>query len=257
MTMRQIVLAGLTLPFLGTALGAALALPLRGRMNAAIRRMTTGFAGGVMLAAAVWSLLIPAMEQCREMGVLCWVPAVLGYWFGALMLAAAQRFVPMPEEFVLSAGGRLPRGEAMMAVAIALHNLPEGMAVGAACAGLLSGSGVSGAAVLALAAGIAIQNVPEGAVISMPLAARGLPKRRAMLLGVLSGAVEPLGAMLTMAFAAWLCPAIPLLLGFAAGAMAHVTAGELIPQAAQEEGEAGTLAFSLGFTLMMALDVAL
>ena len=238
------------IPFLGTGLGAACVFGMRGRMTGGLRRALSGFAAGVMAAASVWSLLLPAMEQSAAMGAWAFLPAAAGYWAGAAFLMACERLLPW-----LSAAGE--RSEAMLALAVTIHNLPEGMAVGVACAALAQGgAGVTAAGVLSLALGIAIQNVPEGAIISMPLRAGGAGKGRAFLAGALSGAIEPVGALMTLWLSGLLAPMMPAFLGFAAGAMLHVVAWELLPEAG-EGAPTGAALFSLGFTLMMALDVAL
>ena len=242
---------GILIPFAGTSLGAACVFVMRRRLNAPVRRALTGFAAGVMIAASVWSLIIPAMEQSAGLGPWAFLPAVLGFWAGVLFLLLLDRVLPC-----LSAS---PGHSAMQVLAVTLHNLPEGMAVGAvAAAWLRGGAGVTAAGMLALSLGIAIQNFPEGAIISMPLRAEGLDRGRAFACGVLSGAVEPIGALATVALSAFVVPLLPYLLGFAAGAMAYVVVAELIPgMQAEPRAALGTLAFALGFTLMMSLDVAL
>ena len=243
MTIARAVL----IPFLGTGLGAACVFGMRGRMSDALRRALSGFAAGVMAAASVWSLLLPAIEQSAPLGAWAFLPAAAGYWAGAAFLMACERFLPQ-----LSAAGE--RSEALLTLAVTVHNLPEGMAVGVACAALTQGAaGVSAAGVFSLALGIAIQNLPEGAIIALPLRASGMGRGRSFLAGALSGAVEPVGALLTLWLSGLLAPMMPAFLGFAAGAMLHVVARELLPEA----GEGSAALFSLGFTLMMALDVAM
>ncbi len=249
------------LPFLGTTLGAACVLFMKERLSPPVQRGLTGFAAGVMVAASVWSLLIPAMEQAEGMGVWSFVPAVAGFWLGILFLLLLDKAVPH-----LHQGSSEPEGPksplkktTMLVLAVALHNIPEGMAVGVVYAGYLSGNEtITLTGVIALSLGIAIQNFPEGAIISMPLRAEGVKKRDAFLWGILSGAVEPLAALLTIWAAHWVIPVLPYLLSFAAGAMIYVVVEELIPEMSQgKHSNLGTLSFSLGFTLMLALDVAL
>ncbi len=253
------MLQGVLLPFLGTVLGAGCVLFLQTRPHPAVLRGLTGFAAGVMVAASIWSLLIPAIEQSD--GVWSFVPAVAGFWLGILFLLALDRAIPH-----LHRGSSDPEGphamlsrSAMLVLAVTLHNIPEGMAVGAVYAGWLSGEqtiALAGAVTLAL--GIAIQNFPEGAILSLPLRAEGMKKSSAFFWGALSGAVEPLSALLTVWAAHWIIPALPYLLSFAAGAMLYVVVEELIPEMSQgKHSNLGTVCFSLGFTLMLALDVAL
>ena len=241
------------IPFFGTSLGAACALVMRGGLDPALRRALAGFAAGVMTAASVWSLLLPAIGQSGALGRWAFVPATAGFWTGALFLWLAGRLMPLPraEESPASRA----RSETMLALAVTIHNLPEGMAVGVACAALAQGApGVTAAGVLSLAMGIAIQNIPEGAIISLPLRASGKGRGRAFACGALSGVVEPLGALATIWLSGLVAPLLPGFLGFAAGAMLWVAAGELLPEAG---GSGGAALFSLGFTVMMALDVAL
>ena len=247
---------GILIPFLGTSLGAACAFAMRGGLNPRVQRALNGFAAGVMAAASVWSLLLPAIRQCAGLGRLAFLPAAAGLWAGVLFMLLPDRAAPCPHAGAES-GGRRRVGR--LALAVTIHNLPEGMAVGAAYAGLLrGGAGLSSAGALALALGIAVQNLPEGAIVSMPLRAGGAGRGRAFLLGVLSGAVEPAGALLTLWLAALIVPALPGLLAFAAGAMLCVAVGELIPEALSgPRPAAGTALFALGFTAMMALDCAM
>lgn len=226
-----------------------------------VQRALTGFAAGVMVAASIWSLIIPAMEQSEGMGRFAFVPAVIGFWMGILFLLFLDSVIPHLHMYADKAEGpssKLKR-TTMMVLAVTLHNLPEGMAVGVVYAGLLSGkASVTSGAALALALGIAIQNFPEGAIISMPLHAEGKSRMAAFWDGVLSGAVEPLGALLTIFAAGFFLPSMPYLLSFAAGAMLYVVVEELIPEMSEgEHSNIGVLMFALGFTLMMALDVAL
>ena len=255
------VILGLLIPFVGTSLGAALVFFMRGQLSREVERALTGFAAGVMVAASVWSLLVPAMEASDAWGKLAFVPAALGFWLGTLFLLVLDHVIPhlhLGEDAPEGPSTRLAR-TTLMVLAVTLHNIPEGMAVGVVFAGWLSGmSTVSLAGAMALALGIAIQNFPEGAIISLPLRAEGASKAKAFLGGFGSGVVEPLGALLTIAFAAQLVPYLPYLLGFAAGAMMYVVVEELVPEMAEgAHSHTGVLLFAVGFTLMMALDVAL
>lgn len=255
------IIATLGLPFLGTVLGAACVFFMRGQMNRTVQRILTGFAAGVMVAASVWSLIIPAIDQSEHMGKLAFFPAFVGVWAGFLFLLLLDRLIPH-----LHLNSEQPEGTAsslgkstMMVLAVALHNLPEGMAVGVVAAGYLNGNeGISAAAVLALSIGIALQNLPEGAIISMPLASNGMKRSRAFGYGVASGVVEPVGAVLTILLAELMVPVLPYMLSFAAGAMLYVVVEELIPEMSEgEHSNIGTLFFAVGFSLMMMLDVAL
>lgn len=252
---------GLLIPFLGTGLGSACVFFMRNELRQDVQKILTGFAAGVMVAASVWSLLIPAIEQGAERGKLAVLPAVLGFWLGILFLLLMDHLVPHLHQFSDEAEGprsRLRR-TTMMVLAVTLHNIPEGMAIGVVYAGYLAGSAnISATAALALALGIAIQNFPEGAIISMPLHAQGESRMKAFVNGVLSGAVEPVGALLTILATALVLPALPYLLSFAAGAMLYVVVEELIPEmSVGVHSDFGTLAFGLGFSLMMYLDVVL
>ena len=245
------------IPFLGTSLGAACVFVMRKELGGAVRRALAGFAAGVMVAASVWSLILPAIEESAALGAWAFVPAAAGLWVGVLFLMLLGRLIPRLRATGRAAHGRAGR-EAMLVLAVTLHNLPEGMAVGVACAALMQGAvGLTAAGTLSLAMGIAIQNIPEGAIISMPLRAAGDGKGRAFLGGVLSGAVEPAGALLTIWLSGLIAPLMPVMLSFAAGAMLYVAAQELIPEAAEGGSDLGAALFSLGFTVMMALDVAL
>ena len=259
--MLKTVLTGLLLPFLGTAAGSACVFFMKHDLGRQVQRALTGSAAGVMTAASIWSLLIPAMEMAEENGKLAFLPAVIGSWCGILFLLLLDSIIPhlhMNADKAEGIPSKLAR-TTMMVLAVTLHNIPEGMAVGVVYAGLLSGSETmrTGGA-FALALGIAIQNCPEGAIISMPLHAEGKSKWRSFLDGVLSGAVEPIGALLTILFAGLVLPAMPYLLSFAAGAMIYVVVEELIPEMSEgEHSNIGVIFFSVGFTLMMILDVAL
>ncbi len=255
------VAEGIAIPFIGTALGSACVFFMKKQLSRGVQRALTGFAGGVMTAASIWSLLIPAMNQCAGMERLAFIPAVSGFWLGILFLLLLDRIIPHLHMNAEKAEGIKSKAKktTMMVLAVTLHNIPEGMAVGVVFAGLLSGSAeITAGGALVLSLGIAIQNFPEGAIISMPLHAEGRTKGRAFLDGALSGAVEPAGALLTVLFAGMFVPAMPYLLSFAAGAMIYVVVEELIPEmSAGEHSNIGVLMFALGFTVMMALDVAL
>ena len=252
---------GILIPFLGTSLGAACVFFMKKTLSDMVQRALTGFAAGVMVAASVWSLLIPAMEQSAGMGKLSFVPAVVGFWIGILFLLGLDHIVP--HLHVKSGQTEGPKSKlrrtTMMVLAVTLHNIPESMAVGVVYAGYLSGSAqITAAGALALSLGIAIQNFPEGAIISMPLRAEGMKKGKAFCGGVLSGVVEPIGAVLTILAAQLVVPALPYLLSFAAGAMLYVVVEELIPEMSQgSHSNIGTLFFAVGFSIMMMLDVAL
>ena len=259
--MKTEVILAIILPFLGTCFGSGFVYLLKGEMGRGLQRALTGFAAGVMVAASVWSLIIPAMEHSEHLGKLSFLPAFVGVWAGILFLLILDQIIPH-----LHLNSQCPEGvpcnlgkSTMMVLAVALHNLPEGMAVGVVAAGWLTGSeSVSAAGALALALGIAIQNVPEGAIISMPLKSQGMKRSRAFGYGVASGIVEPLGAIGTILLASFVVPVLPYLLAFAAGAMLYVVVEELIPEMSEGgHSNVGTVFFGVGFTLMMVLDVAL
>ena len=255
------VLRGICIPFLGTMLGAACVFFQKNNMHPLVQKVLTGFAAGVMVAASIWSLLIPAMDQVESMGKFAFVPAVIGFWLEVLFLLALDFVIPHMHLGSSEAEGPKTnlKKTTMMVLAVTLHNIPEGMAIGVVYAGLLLGEQeISLAAATALSIGIAIQNFPEGAIISMPLQAEGMKKPKAFVLGALSGIVEPIGAVLTVLAAGLVVPVLPYLLSFAAGAMIYVVVEELIPEMSQgKHTNIGTIAFTAGFTLMMMLDVAL
>lgn len=255
------VLIGVLLPLAGTVLGAACVFFMRREMDQAVHHGLLGLASGVMTAASVWSLLIPAMDQAGDLGKWAFFPAAIGLWIGFLFLLLIDHLIPHLHKNGSEAEGPecgLPRS-AMMVLAVILHNIPEGMAVGVVCAGWLSGqSGIGMTAVIALALGIAIQNFPEGAIVSLPLRSEGVSRSKAFAWGALSGIVEPIGTILTICLAELFVPALPYLLGFAAGAMLYVVVEDLIPEMSLgKHSNVGTLCFAAGFVLMMALDVAL
>ena len=255
------VVTGLLIPFLGTSAGSACVFFLRKELRIGVQRALTGFAAGVMVAASIWSLIVPAIDQSAAMGRWAFLPAFAGFWLGVGFLLLLDHIIPHLHRRIDQPEGpqsRLGR-TAMLVLAVTLHNIPEGMAVGVVYAGLRNGSGsITAGGALALALGIAIQNFPEGAIISMPLYAEGKSKPKSFALGVLSGAVEPIFGALTVAIAALVVPAMPVLLSFAAGAMLYVVVEELIPEmSAGEHSNIGVVSFAVGFSLMMALDVAL
>lgn len=255
------IFIGILIPFVGTTLGAACVLFMKGGLNQKVQKALAGFAAGVMVAASVWSLIIPAIEKSEHMGKWSFVPAVTGFWLGIIFLLLLDHIVPH-----LHVNSDIPEGPksslkktTTMVLAVALHNIPEGMAVGVVYAGLKSGNAViTASGALALSIGIAIQNFPEGAIISLPLRAEGMSRKKACLYGILSGVVEPIGAIITLELTGIVVPALPYLLCFAAGAMIYVVVEELIPEAVEgEHTNIGTLMFALGFSIMMVMDVAL
>lgn len=257
----NMVFYGILIPFLGTVLGAACVFFMRGAMSDSLQRALSGFAAGVMVAASIWSLLIPAIDQSAHMGQLSFIPAAAGFWIGILFLLLLDHLIPHLHRNAQSAEGpeSTLQKSTMLLLAVTLHNIPEGMAVGVVYAGYLSGSTqITLMGALALSIGIAIQNFPEGAIISMPLRSEGMKKSRAFLGGALSGVVEPVGAVLTILAASSIVPLLPYFLSFAAGAMLYVVVEELIPEmSAGKHSNIGTVFFAVGFSVMMILDVAL
>ncbi|MCH5250786.1 MAG: ZIP family metal transporter [Lachnospiraceae bacterium] len=252
---------GLMIPFLGTAAGASCVLFMRNALNPLLEKVLLGFASGVMVAASVWSLLIPAIDMSEGYGKLAFIPAAVGFASGIAFLYGLDKLIPH-----LHLGGNKPEGPksgltktAMLALAVTLHNIPEGMAVGVVFAGVVSGNNeITMAAAFALAVGIAIQNFPEGAIISMPMKSNGTGKRKAFTYGVLSGIVEPIGAFITLLITGAIEKALPFLLAFAAGAMLFVVVEELIPEASRDgDSDGATIGFAVGFLIMMILDVTL
>ena len=255
------VFVGLLIPFLGTTAGAACVFFMKKTLGDLVQRSLAGFAAGVMVAASIWSLLIPAIDQSAHLGKLSFLPAFAGFWCGILFLLALDHLIPhlhVGSEQAEGPKSNLSR-TVMMVLAVTLHNIPEGMAVGVMYAGFLSDNPqITAASALALSLGIAIQNFPEGAIISLPLRAEGESKGRAFLGGVFSGVVEPIGAVLTIRAAQLVIPALPYLLSFAAGAMLYVVVEELIPEMSQgRHSNLGMVFFAVGFSVMMVLDVAL
>lgn len=255
------IVLGLLLPFIGTTLGASCVFLLKDRINPKVQKGLLGFASGVMVAASVWSLLIPAIDMSEDMGKLSFVPAVVGFAIGIAFLLFMDKVVPH-----LHIDSETPEGlssnlkkNTMLVLAVTLHNIPEGMAVGVIFAGLVSGnSEITLAAALSLAIGIAIQNFPEGAIISLPLKSEGTSRAKAFSLGLMSGIVEPIAAGITILLTRFVVPFLPYLLSFAAGAMIYVVVEELIPESAEgEHSNIGTIGFAVGFLIMMTLDVAL
>ncbi len=254
------LIAGLLIPFAGTTLGSAMVFFMRG-MHKEIERLLLGFASGVMIAASVWSLLIPAIDMAGEQGQTAWVPAAGGFLGGMAFLLVLDSLIPhlhMESEEPEGVESTLKK-TTMLVLAVTLHNIPEGMSVGVTFAGAMIGdAGITMAGAFALAAGIAIQNFPEGAIISMPLRSEGVSRKRAFVYGALSGIVEPIGAFVTILLAEQIVYALPVLLAFAAGAMIYVVVEELIPEAqAGAHSNIGTVGAAIGFVIMMILDVAL
>ena len=255
------IIRGIAIPFLGTSLGATCVLFMKKELPSVIQKALTGFAAGVMMAASVWSLLIPALEESGSYGRLSFLPAVIGFWLGILFLLLLDHAIP--HLHISSNDEEGPhvslKRTTKMVLAVTLHNIPEGMAVGVVYAGFLSGNyDITALQALSLSLGIAIQNFPEGAIISMPLHAEGMSKKKSCIYGILSGITEPIGAILTIMAIDFILPALPYFLSFAAGAMVYVIVEELIPEMAQgHHSNIATLLFAFGFTLMMILDVAL
>ena len=252
---------GLLIPFLGTTLGSAMVFFMKDKMNKKIQKLLLGFASGVMIAASIWSLIIPAIDMAEEQGKIAWIPAAIGFLLGIVFLLVLDSIIPH-----LHLDSKKPEGikaklknSTMMVLAVTLHNIPEGMAVGVVFASVLTqNTGITLMSALALAIGIAIQNFPEGAIISMPLKNEGVSKPKAFLYGTLSGIVEPIGAIITILLTSIVVPMLPYLLSFAAGSMIYVVVEELIPESqAGEHSNIGTIGVAIGFVIMMILDVAL
>lgn len=255
------IFTGIMIPFIGTMLGSAMVFLMKNKINAKLDKILLGFASGVMIAASVWSLLIPSIEMAKESNTISWLPASVGFLLGIIFLLILDNVIPH-----LHVKEKEPEGmqsslakTTMMVLAVTLHNIPEGMAVGVTFAGaMVSTNNITFSGALALAIGIAIQNFPEGAIISMPLKTEGMSKGKAFLYGTLSGIVEPVGAVITILLTNLVVPILPYLLSFAAGAMIYVVAEELIPSSQNgKHSNLGILALSLGFVIMMILDVAL
>ena len=255
------LLVGLLIPFLGTTLGSALVFLMKDQINKKIEKLLLGFASGVMMAASIWSLIIPSINMAKEQGIIEWIPAAVGFLLGIVFLLILDSLIPH-----LHRGSEEPEGvksklqkTTMMFFAVTLHNIPEGMALGVTFAGALIGNtGITVAGAIALAIGIAVQDFPEGAIVSMPLKAEGMSKSKAFLHGALSGIVEPIAAIITILLINVLTPILPYLLSFAAGAMIYVVVEELIPESqAGEHSNIGTIGVAIGFVIMMILDIAL
>ena len=255
------IFVGLMIPFLGTTLGSVMVFLMKNKLNKKVEKILLGFASGVMIAASVWSLLIPSIDMATVQKITPWVPAAVGFLLGIVFLLVLDSVIPH-----LHLESTKPEGiktklkkTTMMVFAVTLHNIPEGMAVGVSFAGALIGNtGITMAGAFALAIGIAIQNFPEGAIISMPLKAEGMSKGKAFLYGTLSGIVEPIGAVITILLTNSVVPILPYLLAFAAGAMIYVVVEELIPESQSgEHSNIGTIGVAIGFVIMMILDVAL
>ena len=252
---------GLLIPFLGTAFGSAMVFLMRKQMHKKLEKLLLGFASGVMISASIWSLIIPSMEMAKEQGEISWVPAAIGFLLGILFLLALDHVIPhlhLKTDKPEGISSKL-KNSTMMVLAVTLHNIPEGMAVGVVFAGMLAEStGITLAGAIALSIGIAIQNFPEGAIISMPLKAEGISKLKAFTYGMLSGIVEPIAAIITILITSVIFPVLPYILSFAAGAMIYVVVEELIPETQEgEHSDIGTIGVAIGFVLMMILDVAL
>lgn len=255
------IVLGIIVPFIGTTLGAACVFFLKNEINPLVQKSLLGFASGVMIAASVWSLLLPAITMSEKMGKFAFIPATVGLAIGMTFLFAMDKLIPH-----LHLNSDVPEGPhtalkktTMLVLAVTLHNIPEGMAVGVVFAGLLSGeTGITLAGAFALAVGIAIQNFPEGAIISLPLRSEGNSRKKAFFYGTASGIVEPIAAFLTVLLTSFVVPILPYLLSFAAGAMLYVVIEELLPEASQgEHSDIATVGFAIGFIVMMVLDVAL
>lgn len=255
------VAIGLLIPFLGTTLGSAMVFFMKKEVNRKVERLLLGFAAGVMIAASMWSLIIPSMDMAEEQGEIRWLPTAIGFSLGIVFLLALDHIIPhlhLKTDKPEGIKAKL-KNSTMMVLAVTLHNIPEGMAMGVTLAGAMIGNvGISLAGAISLAIGIAIQNFPEGAIISMPLRSQGISKLKAFVYGTLSGIVEPIAAIITILLTNAIVPILPYLLAFAAGAMIYVVVEELIPESQEgEHSNMGTIGVAIGFVIMMMLDVAL
>lgn len=254
-------LLGIMIPFIGTTLGSGMVFLLKDKLDPKVEKALLGFASGVMIAASVWSLLIPAIDMSEQQGQIAWIPAAVGFLLGMAFLLGLDHLIPhlhLDNDKPEGVNSKLKK-TTMLVLAVTLHNIPEGMAIGVVFAGFLAGnSGITLTGALILSIGIAIQNFPEGAIISMPLKGEGISKGKAFSYGLLSAVVEPVGALVTILLSSFIIPVLPYFLAFAAGAMIYVVVEELIPEAQMgEHSNIGTIGVAIGFTLMMILDVAL
>ena len=250
------IFLGIIIPFIGTILGSSMVFIMKNKINEKVEKLLLGFASGIMIAASIWSLLIPAIEMSIDQNKIAWLQATVGFILGILFLMLLDYIIPFLK---LKKVNKKNRKTAMMVLAVTIHNIPEGMAVGVAFAGVILGNSiVTLAGAFALAIGIGIQNIPEGTIVSMPLKSIGVKKKKAFLYGTLSGIVEPIAALITILLIKLVVPILPLLLSFAAGAMIYVVANELIPESQiGKYKNFGTIGLTLGFIIMMILDVAL
>ena len=258
--MEASIIIGIMIPFVGTVLGSACVFFMSSKMNVRVQKILLGFASGVMIAASVWSLLIPSLDMSSEMGQFSFVPAAIGFLLGMGFLLVLDETVPhMHLDLKIEGKASQLKKTTMLILAVTLHNIPEGMAVGVVFAGMMSGdTSISIMGAIALSIGIAIQNFPEGAIISMPLRSEGMSKKEAFLYGGLSGIVEPIASFVTILLSHFILPYLPYLLSFAAGAMVYVVIEELIPEASNgKHSNLATIGFALGFVIMMVLDVTL
>lgn len=250
---------GISIPFIGTTLGAAMVFFMKNKLSIKTEKILLGFASGVMIAASIWSLIIPSIEMAENQGIMSWIPATIGFILGILFLLLIDYLVPHLEHGKVKGIQSKLSDNAMLVLAVTLHNIPEGMAIGVVFASVLAGNiGVTLSSAFALAIGIAIQNFPEGAIISMPLKSKGMKKDKAFIIGTISGIVEPIAACITILLISYVVPLLPYLLSFAAGAMIYVVVDELIPES--QKGELsflGTIGVTVGFLIMMILDVSL
>ena len=246
-------IAGILIPFIGTSLGSAFVFFMRKNMNEKFQKLTVGFAAGVMIAASVWSLIMPSVEMAENQGIISWLPATIGLFLGVIFLIFINKIA---KEFEKNKNGKKIN---MLMFSVTLHNIPEGMAVGVGFAGFLAGNaGISLLSAMLLAIGIAIQNIPEGSIISMPLKSKGESKKKAFMYGVVSGIVEPIAAFITVLLINIVVPLLPYLLSFAAGAMLYVVVEELVPEMHNgAKSNLGIIGLTLGFSVMMILDIAL
>ena len=246
-------IAGILIPFIGTSLGSCFVFFMKKNLNQKIQKIIVGFAAGVMIAASIWSLILPAVEMAEEQGKTAWLPATVGFLIGIIFLILINEIAKKFEE------KRNGKKLNMLLISVTLHNIPEGMAVGVCFAGFLAGNtGIALLEAMILSIGIAVQNIPEGAIISMPLKMNGFSKKKAFIYGVLSGIVEPISAVITIMLTNIVIPILPYLLAFAAGAMIYVVAEELIPEMHEgKKSELGVIGLSIGFIIMMVLDIAL